>query len=336
MIVNAESIFYANRETLWHGTGSSVGKASTSAEALKMAGLDWRVEYADVQVYGRNVANKRATFMVGARMLDDKGQNRLDWEGRIMYHPDTILGVVSDSYRIVQNEEAFAFADHLLGEGAVYEKAGSLRGGKVVWMLARMPRRKILEDDVDPYMCIVNSHDGSSSIKVCCTPVRVVCNNTLNLALKKASRMWSVRHIGAALNIGTKLDEARRALNLASCYMDELGETARHLASQSITDAYRKDFINAVFPMPPDADKPGNEGKKNGTLYLRDLFNIAYAAADIEKFRGTKWGLVNALSDAVYHRPPIHQTKNYRQNLLGSSIGGNRILDKAMKWLADK
>ena len=103
------------------------------------------------------------------------------------------MGVVSDRYRIVQNEEAFQFTDDLLGEGVTYETAGSLQGGKKVWMLAKLPEKYIIAgDEVTPYLVFFHSHDGSSGVKVAMTPVRVVCQNTLNLALGTAKRIWTV------------------------------------------------------------------------------------------------------------------------------------------------
>ena len=93
-----------------------------------------------------------------------------------------VLGVVSDRYKIVQNEEAFAFTDTLLGEGVRYETAGSLQGGKKVWMLAHLPHEYIISGErISPYLVFFNSHDGSGAIKAAITPIRVVCQNTLNL-----------------------------------------------------------------------------------------------------------------------------------------------------------
>ena len=103
----------------------------------------------------------------------------------------SVLGIVSDRYKVVQNEDAFRFTDELLGEGVTYETAGSLQYGRKVWMLARMPQRYIIAgDEIEPYLVIMNSHDGSSGVKVAMTPIRVVCQNTLNLALNSANRIW--------------------------------------------------------------------------------------------------------------------------------------------------
>ena len=129
---------------------------------------------------------------------------------------ETALGIVSDRYKVVQNEDAFRFTDDLLGEGVVYETAGALQGGRKVWMLARMPEKYIIAgDEITPYMVVMNSHDGSSGIKVAMTPIRVVCQNTLNLALNTAKRIWTTKHTE---NVMSRVYEAKETLSLAGQY----------------------------------------------------------------------------------------------------------------------
>lgn len=206
MSANVETMFYV-RETPWHGLGTRVEEAPTSAEALRLAGLDWTVEQHPVQLNGGAVipgykANVRST---------DKH----------------VLGIVSDRYKIVQNTEAFSFTDELIGGDVRYETAGSLQNGKRVWLLAKMPQTKVAGDEVDPYLCFTNTHDGTGSIRVCMTPIRVVCNNTLNVALRSASRSWSACHMG---DMDNKLQEARHCLDLADQYMESLNKYADQLA----------------------------------------------------------------------------------------------------------
>ena len=176
MPANVETMFSV-RETPWHGLGRIIMDAPASREALELAGLDWQVE-------SRNIYSGTGAMIPGHR-------------ANVRSTDDAVLGVVSDRYRIVQNEEAFQFTDDLLGEGVTYETAGSLQGGKKVWMLARLPRKYLIAgDQVVPYLVIFNSHDGSSGVKVAMTPIRVVCQNTLNLALNTAKRSWlSLIHI---------------------------------------------------------------------------------------------------------------------------------------------
>ena len=165
MSANVESMFSV-REKPWHGLGTIIQEACTSKEALHLAGLDWEVKQEPVVYKGTKTGH----------------------QFNIRSSDDTVLGVVGGRYKPVQNADAFAFTDELIGGDVRYETAGSLANGKRVWMLAKMPDTKILDDVVEPYLCLTNGHDGFSSMKVCMTPVRVVCQNTLNMALKGAKR----------------------------------------------------------------------------------------------------------------------------------------------------
>ena len=186
MAANIETMFYT-RTAPWHGLGTKVDEALTSKDALIYAGLDWQVLQEPVYTSAGELVSG---YKVNVRDTDRN-----------------ILGIVSDRYKIVQNEEAFSFTDALLGEGVKYETAGSIANGKIVWMLARMPQRYIISGDaIEPYLVFSNTHDGSGAIRVAMTPIRVVCQNTLNLALSGAQRSWSARHTSNVLN---RLDEAR-------------------------------------------------------------------------------------------------------------------------------
>ena len=173
MPANVETMFYV-REKPWHGLGVEVKEAPTSTDALVHAGLDW-------EVLQKNVYTEDGTLISGYKV-------------NIRDSDNAALGIVSDRYRVVQNENAFRFTDDLLGAGVTYETAGALQGGRRVWLLARMPERYIVAgDEIAPYLVVMNAHDGSSGIKVAMTPIRVVCQNTLNLALHSAKRTWAAR-----------------------------------------------------------------------------------------------------------------------------------------------
>jgi phage/plasmid-like protein (TIGR03299 family) len=125
-----------------------------------------------------------------------------------------VLGVVTDNYSIVQNHDAFKLTDELLGEGVRYDTAGTQQNGKKVWLLAKLPEQYIvIGDRISPYMVISNSHDGSGSINVAMTPIQVVCQNTLNLALSSGKRIWTTMHTG---DVKSKLSEAKKTLRLVS------------------------------------------------------------------------------------------------------------------------
>lgn len=179
MSANVESMFYV-RQAPWHGLGNRVEHAPNSEEALEKAELDWKVIQTSIRTEDQ---------------MEIPG-----YKANIRESDQRVLGVVTDRYRIVQNSEAFSWTDELLGEGVRYETAGSLQNGKKVWLLAKLPRiYNVTGDNVSPYLVFSNSHDGRGAIKVAMTPIRVVCQNTLNLALNNAHRS-GLRLIRGILN----------------------------------------------------------------------------------------------------------------------------------------
>lgn len=306
-----ESMFSV-REVPWHYSMTKeatklIQVAPNSQEALIAAGLDWKVEGRDIFT---DSGIKIEGYKANTRDIDNK-----------------VLGIVSDRYTVVQNNDAFSFTDKLIGEGARYETAGSLRGGKQVWLLAKTDQIKILGDEVDPYICFTNSHDGLGSVRCVMTPIRVVCNNTLNVALNRASRAWSTRHIG---NLDDKLAEAEHTLYMADKYMAELSTTAEQLANTSLTDDQVKQIVDGLFPTPEDA----TDRMKHNVELLKDGFMYCYIAPDILKFKNTAWGVLNAASDFATHVTPRRVTKTTNESRWANTMNGHIIIDKAFMMLA--
>lgn len=295
-----ESMMYT-RTVPWHGLGTKVNEAPTSADALRLAGLDWTVDQKNIQLCG------------GAKIQNYKANVRSS-DGQV-------LGIVSDRYKIVQNNEAFEFTDSIIGGDVRYETAGSLNSGKKIWLLAKLPETEIAGDKTEPYMCFSNTHDGSGAIRVCMTPVRVVCSNTLNLALDTAKRAWSVRHTG---DLQGKMHEARVCLQMANAYMGELAKEADRLANTTVTRAQLDQILEELFPV----DESSSQREKENVKKLKDEFMICYFAPDILKFRGTAWGAVNAMSDMISHNAPRRKTANYRENNWGRIMDGHVLMDK--------
>jgi len=300
MSANVENMFYTG-EVPWHGIGIEVDDALTSKDALIKAQLNWKVISRDVYVDSKRIDG----YVANVRNSDGN-----------------VLGIVSDSYKIVQNEEAFAFTDALIDTGEVkYETAGSLNKGRQVWMLARLPETILVNDKTIPYLVFSNCHDGKGSVRVAITPVRVVCQNTLNIALREAERGWSVKHMG---NMEYKLEEAKRTLGLARHYMIELNKKAEYLASISVSDALVKEMLEELIAIPDDAGIK----KESNVISLRNKFMEKYNEQNVRKFRGTAWGVVNATSDFATHTPPLRMTDTYQERLFEKTIGGNPIVDK--------
>lgn len=303
-----ESMFSANRIVPWHYSYTKdvtkiIQEAPNSHDALVAAGLDWTVESKPIYDAHGNIIKG---FKANTRSSDNK-----------------VLGVVSDRYKIVQNVDAFQFTDNLIGGDVRYETAGSLLGGQKVWMLAKLPDKKVAGDDVETYVTFTNSHDGKGSVKAIVSPIRVVCANTLNLALSRANRSWSIRHQG---NIENKIAEAREVLELTDIYMEELAKQAERWANVTINeDAFQK-VLNAIFPVKED----DTDRKKNNVQKQKDDFTLCYFAPDLVKFQKSAWGVINAATDYVAHSEPARMTQNYHANNWNRIMEGHPIVDKVV------
>lgn len=304
MAANVEMMFYT-REKPWHGLGVRVQEAPESKEALRLAGLEWKVYQQSVYTgSGIEIPGYRANI----RNTDNK-----------------VLGVVTDRYKIVQNEEAFAFTDELLGEGVRYETAGSLQEGKKVWLLARLPKEYIISgEQISPYLVFSNSHDGSAAVRVAITPIRVVCNNTLNLALQQSRRSWAMVHTGDTKG---KIQEARETLFMAEDYMRGLGKEIEKLRLKKLSERQVKEYMELLLPM----DKTTSLTTARNIKKLRDNLKACYYdAPDLKDVGGhNAYRFINAVSDFATHSEPLRKTSSYKENLFLRTIDGNPMIDKA-------
>ena len=303
MSSNVETMFYAGREKPWHGLGVQVENTLTSADALVKSGLDWVVE-------------SRPVF-------DGNGKEIAGYKMNVRSTDESVLGIVTNRYSIVQNHEAFEFTDALIGEGITYETAGSLKGGKQIWLLGKLPEREIVGDKFEPYICFINTHDGTGAVRACMTPIRVVCNNTLNLALSSAERSWSTPHRGDVMG---RLDEALKTLELANTYLDELAIVGDQMANETMTEDDVQKALDIMLPVKEDA----TDRQKKTVQDAKDQIIICMLSPDLINFAKTKWGFVNAVSDYVGHGEPGRLTANYNENRWANLIAGRTLIDKAV------
>lgn len=303
-----ETMFYT-RERPWHGLGERVEEALCSSDAMKLAGLNWSViqkpifteEGAEIQGFKANTRSK-----------DDK-----------------VLGIVTNRYKVVQNSEAFEFTDNLLGNGVRYETAGSLMEGKKVWLLAKLPEEYMIAGDkVESYLVFSNTHDGSGGIKVAITPVRVVCNNTLNLALHDAKRIWSTIHVG---DIYKKLDEARKTLLYADRYMYKLKIEGEVLRRISHSDKKVMEYIEQLIPMPDNATKTQ---ESNIDILRTDMKLRYFEAPDLVDIPKNAWRFINSVADFATHATPLRKTSSYKENMFMKAVEGNPLIDKAYEIIS--
>lgn len=303
MAANVETMFYT-REKPWHGLGTMVAEAPNSKDALRLAGLNWKVLQEPVYTENEELIQG---YKANVRDTDRK-----------------VLGVVTDRYKVIQNEEAFAFTDTLLGEGVRYETAGSLQEGRRVWMLARLPREFIIGGErISPYMVFSNTHDGSGAVKTALTPIRVVCNNTLNLALRTAKRSWSMIHTG---DISGKIEEAKNTLLLADGYMTALGQEFENLRKIKLSEKQVLDYIKILLPM----EENYSLLQKRGVEKLRADMKMRYFdAPDLKDVGNNGYRFVNAVSDFATHSTPRRKTANYKENIFARTADGNPMIDRA-------
>ena len=299
------NITFNTQEKPWVGF-PNVSEAQNSASALKIAKLDWFIE-------------KNPIF-------NSKGELIKGWYANTRSSDGDVLGIVGERYTIVQNTESFEFTDALVGEGVKYANAGAFRGGKRIFLLAQMPEREILGDKFEPYVCFTNTHDGTGAVKACMTPIRVVCQNTLSLAFKRAKRVWSTPHRG---DVMSRLDEARETLKLADEYMIRLEQKADQLATERMDKDDVVKTLDALLPLADDAtdrQKKTVEDTKEGIM-------ICMLHPDLANFINTKWAFINAVSDYVGHARPMRMNSRFEENRFENIIDGQNLLARAMAYI---
>ena len=303
-IMENDTMFSGRGIRPWHGLGTVVAGCPTSDEAIKLANLGWDVAQEPLFLQdGTEVANMLAN---------------------IRSYTKEVLGCVKGRYSIVQNNEAFQFVDNSIsnsqGVEAKYETAGSLFNGKRVFMLVRLPDVSLVGDDVENYLFVSNSHDGSSGLMAGITNVRVVCNNTLQMAEKGASRIWKLRHTES---IKDKAAEAERALGLSLSYIDRIQEDAEKMAAQKVNE---EKFFREFF-------KGLDLSEKNKERTLTTIRDIYTGKDDLQNFRGTAWGIYNAVCDMVSNTEPLRITDKTAQWKMSEFMTGYEYIQRAQKIL---
>jgi phage/plasmid-like protein (TIGR03299 family) len=292
--VNGETAFASLREPAWHGLGTVFEEEVSTAEMLKLAKLNkWDVRLEDVEIPNQFSSDKSYSFVVRDNpfTLGDKD----------------ILGVVGERYVPLQNEDLFDFGDLMLDGGGRWETAGSIKNGRVVFGSLALERETILDpngvsDKVNTYLLINTSHDGSVAIQASITPVRVVCANTLNLALGQRGRNGSVKQSFKIRHTATasgKVQQAREALGLANAYMDKFDEMAKAMIEKEISKAKFDEIIELAYPK-PETDSKGSLKKWETKI---DTIQQIYQSATTNMIAGTSWGAFNALTERLdWHR----------------------------------
>jgi len=295
----------------WHGLGVNVREAVNSADAIRLAGLDWLVR--KIQLEFKNP--------ITGQMANAEGEF-----GIVREDTGSMLGAVGKLYKPFQNRDGFNFLDGILeGFEARYESAGAIYGGSSVWMLVNMPKQAFSlngVDEIQAYVIFTNSHDGSAAARCFPTSQRVVCANTYRLAQSDADKGLTIRHTG---NLECRRETAQRALGLAVQGMDRFKESAKQLATTPVEPKpYFNGLLDAVLKV-TEADALKGADALAAALMVTEAEETVKAAEfsrEIDKrkslldelleryegercgiggMRGSGWAAFNAVTEAADH-----------------------------------
>ncbi|MFF4205732.1 DUF932 domain-containing protein [Streptomyces sp. NPDC001668] len=315
--------FVSARLDSWHRLGTVTRDAMTAEEALDLAFLSgWNV---------RKVGGLHTYEMT------KDGVTRLESPDEfftVRTHPKTgvaeRLGTVGAKYEVVQNEEHCELLNLLVDEsGAHFETAGSLHGGKRVFVTMKLPKTIQIAgvDDVDLYLAGFNSHDGSSGFRFNVSPTRVVCGNTQRMAMANAVSHYTVRHTAGAK---AKIAEARKALNMVWEYAEEYEREAERMLNTSAGLGQLEMVIDALWPLEPNPSTRtlNNHRRRKNTIVM--LFEHAATQANI---RGTWWAIVQAVYEYLEHFAPA-KTEEARAHRVLTSSDVKKKMQKAYEMFA--
>lgn len=283
-MIDGQASFASFRTPGWHHLGEVFTEEKSTKEMLEAARLnDWNVRLETIDIPEGFDADKSYYFVTRTNPV----------------YRDTndVLGVVGERYKVLQNEELFDFGDAMLDFGGRWETAGSIKGGRVVFGSLAVERETVIDptgvaDVVKNYLLITTSHDGSLAVQAANTPVRVVCANTLNMALRGVKQSFKIRHTETVTG---KVQAAREALNLNNAYMDAFDKEVQALYAAEITKAQFDTIVSTLYPR-PEKDAKGSVKKWENKV---DLIESIYGSNTTNMIAGTAWGALNALTERL-------------------------------------
>jgi phage/plasmid-like protein (TIGR03299 family) len=303
-------------EAPWHGLGTKLDRPATAARAIEAAKLDWKVVKKPLVAVGDD-----ATTPVPDRFA----VVRQDRWGK----PSCpVLGIVGRDYQPLQNREAFEFFDPIAGKGAaIYHTAGALGNGERVWILARLPEDiRIIGDDIaEKYLLLSNSHDGLSSVQIKFTPVRVVCQNTLTMALRQGP---TVRVIHTK-DIHERLRNAERMLRLVHGRYDEIEEAFQAMTTIQMNSDRLAQYLRGVFPDPRDGEDETARKRMRVHRQWAEYFFVQGKGNQVQGVKGSLWAAYNGIAEYLDHRG-AYQLPDRRLN---SAWFGGGYLAKARAFM---
>lgn len=277
---NGEASFFTVKEKAWHGLGKVLNAPPTSAEAIKLAGLDYEV--AKEKIFTHD------TVEIPDRYVTVRTDNRVP------------LGVVGGRYEVLQNTSAFDFFDSIVdGKEAIYETAGALGKGETVFITAKLPDYiQIGKGDgglIEQYIFLTNNHSGHSAVTAAFTPVRIVCNNTLNAALKDCKNKITLKHNP---NVGERLKEAHKIMGLTNLYKKEIQEVFTALAKKPVTDKHLVELITMAIGKPDYLNMVADDLPTKFINTRNEIMEYAMTSEtqQFDQTKGTLFGAYNAVT----------------------------------------
>ena len=302
---------YVGSQPAWYGIGTVLDRAFTAEEAIRYAKLDYEVVKVPMYLQDGQGADMMAT--VNSELP--------------VGNPDRILGYVGLDYEVVQNVEAFEFFDTVVDrEDAVYESVGVLDKGKRIFIVAKIPEQFIIKDDIhDQYITLATSHDASFALKVFATTVRVVCANTLSMALGSTKSMVYLRH---TRTVRDRMGTAAEILGLATKEFRRAQAIFQQLADKRVTTRQFEEFVEAIFP---SQGERVNQPTQDHRASVHTLFDAPTNSTP--GIRHTWYAAVNAVGEYVDHNMPYRKLDRSAEALFGR---GAQIKTKALNYAARK
>lgn len=313
--------FFSVKEKAWHKLGQIVQEYPTSAEAIQHAGLDYKVEKRKLFTYHNenNTANPDTDIITPEIEVPN-------FYATIRTDNETVLGVVGKDYEVIQNRDAFSFFDSIVGgDGVMYETAGALGKGERIFITAKLPDYiKVGKDDlIEQYLFLTTSHDGYGSITAAFTPIRIVCNNTLNAALRNHSNSIKIRHTA---NAKERLEQAHHLMGISNSLSTELENIFNNWTKVRITDPEVKKLIQLALVPNKEVYKNIQAGKDDEfSTCFKNMCDTAYEYAmsnptqQQETTRGTLFGAYNAVTGYFQN---VRTYKNDEAKLKSVLFGG--------------
>lgn len=291
--------FFSVKEKAWHGLGQIVQDYPNSRDAIRFAGLDYTVEKRKLFTYDNENQNGNPDTDIIIPEIDVP-----NYFATVRTDTEQVLGVVGKDYEVVQNEDAFSFFDAIVGgsDGIQYETAGALGKGERIFITAKLPEYiKVGGDDlIEQYLFLTTSHDGYGSITAAFTPVRIVCNNTLNAAFRNCSNSIKIRHTS---NAKERLEEAHKVMGISYKLSEYLEDAFNNWSKVRITDEQVRRLIQlAMIPNKEVFQKLQQGNADELSTHYTNVCDAAFEYAlsnpsqQLETTKGTVFGAYNAIT----------------------------------------